>query len=124
MRRFGLGVGLLAALLVVSLAAGKRMEQLQTPVADHLEQAVSLAAQGAGEAAVTAVQMAKAQWEQGWKFLAAFADHAPMEEVDELFSAAAAYSPDSQEFGACCRQLLQRTAAVLRSQILSWWNLL
>ena len=124
MRRFGLGVGLLMILLVISLAAGKRMEQIQSPVADHLEQAVSLAAQGAGEAAVSAVQMAKAQWQRGWKFLAAFADHEPMEAVDELFSAAAAYSPDSQEFGAYCRQLLQRTAAVLRSQILSWWNLL
>lgn len=124
MRRFGLGIGLLVVLLVISLATGKMMEQIHDPVAKHLEQAVSLAADGAADAAVAAVQMAKEQWERGWKFLAAFADHAPMEEVDDLFNAVTAYSPDSQEFGAYCRQLIQRTAAVLRSQILSWWNLL
>ena len=124
MRRFGLGIALLGVLLLGSLAVGKQMEQIHGPVAQHIEQAISLAAEGSAERAAAAVALAKEQWNRGWKFLAAFADHQPMEEVDDLFAAVAAYSPDSQEFSACCQQLLQQTAAVLRSQILSWWNLL
>ena len=124
MRRFGLGIGLLLGLLVGSLAAGKQMEKIQSPIVQKLEQAVSLAMDGAEEAAVAAVQGAKELWQRGWGFLAAFADHEPMEEVDDLFSAVAAYPPDSKEFAACCYQLLQRTAAVIQDQTFSWWNLL
>lgn len=124
MKRFVFGIGLLAALLIGSLAVGKGMEQLHRPVEQSLNQAISLAAQGASEGAVAAVEAAKEQWRRGWQFMAAFADHEPMEEVDNLFSAVAAYGPDTEEFVACCRQLLQRTAAVLEDQSINWWNLL
>lgn len=124
MRRFALGIGVLVALLAGSLAVGKQVEQLHRPVMQSLEQAISLAGEGAEEGALQAVQVAKEQWRRGWQFVAALADHEPMDEVDELFSALGAYSPDSEEFMACCRQLLQRTGAVIREQTLSWWNLL
>ena len=124
MKRFVLGIGLLACLLAGSLAVGKRMEQLHDPVVRELREALSLAAEGAGDAAVAAVKLAKEEWNQGWTFIAAFADHEPMEEVDDLFSAVTEYLPDSEEFAACCQQLLQRTAAVVRDQAVSWWNLL
>ena len=124
MKRFILGIGVLAVLLVGSLAVGRRMERLHDPVVRELQEAVALAAEGAGDAAVAAVKLAKKQWEESWNFLAAFADHEPMEEVDDLFSAVTAYLPDSQEFAACCQQLIQRTAAVIQDQALTWWNLL
>lgn len=124
MRRFALGIGVLTALLLGSLAVGKQVEQFHGPVVRNLEQAISLAGEGAGEAAVRAVRAAKEQWDRGWQFVAAFADHEPMDEVEDLFSALSAYAPDSEEFVAYCRQLLQRTGAVMRDQTLSWWNLL
>lgn len=124
MRRFALGIGVLAILLVGSLAVGKRVDQLHGPVVRNLEQAIALAEEGAEAAALQAVQTAKEQWSRGWQFVAAFADHEPMDEVDDLFSALSAYKPDSAEFVAYCRQLLLRIGSVLRNQTLSWWNLL
>ena len=124
MRRFWLGIGVRAVLVLGSLAVGRKVEQLHTPVVRNLEQPISFAEEGAGEAALQAVRAAKEHWNQGWQFVAAFADHEPMDEVDNLFSALRAYAPDSAEFVACCQQLLQRTESVLRNQTLSWWNLL
>lgn len=124
MKRFVLGISLLVALLAGSLVVRKRMEQLHSPVVRELRQALSMAAEGAGDGAVAAVKLAKTQWDENWKFFAAFADHEPMDEVDSLFSAVGQYLPDSEEFKACCQQLIQRTAAVVRDQAVSWWNLL
>ena len=124
MRRFALGIGLLAILLAGSLAVGKRVEQLNRPVIENLTEAISLAAAGAEEEALAAVRAAKEQWDRGWQFMAAFADHGPMEAVDELFGALSAYLPDSEEFTAYCQQLIQRTQAAIRNQSVSWWNLL
>ena len=124
MKRFVLGIALLAFLLSGSVAVSRRMEQLQDPVVRELKEALALAAEGAGDAAVAAVKLAKEEWQESWKFFAAFADHEPMEEVDDLFGAVTAYLPDSQEFAAGCQQLIQRTAAVVRAQAVSWWNLL
>ena len=100
------------------------MEQLHDPVVLELKEALALAAEGAGDAAAAAVKLAREEWQEGWTFFAAFADHEPMEEVDDLFSAVTEYLPDSREFAACCQQLIQRTAAVVRDQAISWWNLL
>ena len=124
MKRFVLGISLLAALLIGSLAVGKGVEQRTHPVVQNLKQAISLAGTGAGEAALAAVEQAKAQWDRGWQFAAAFADHEPLDEVDDLFGALSAYLPDSGEFTAYCRQLIRRAEAVIRDQTLSWWNLL
>lgn len=124
MKRFVMGIALLAILLFGGLVVSRRMEQLHDPVVQELKAALTLAAEGAGDAASAAVKLAKEEWEKGWKFFAAFADHEPMEEVDDLFSAVTEYLPDSQEFAACCQQLIQRTAAVVRDQAISWWNLL
>lgn len=124
MKRFVLGLGLLAVLLAGSAAVGKRMEQLHSPVVRELKQAITLAQEGAAEAAAAAVTFARAQWDNNWTFLAAFADHEPLDEVDDLFSAVGEHLPDSEEFKACCQQLIQRTTAVIRDQAFSWWNLL
>ena len=124
MRRFALGIGVLTVLLASSLTVGKQVEKISLPVVRNLEQAVCLAQEGAGEAALRAVHTAQEQWHRGWQFVAAFADHEPMDEVDDLFGALRSYRPDSEEFIAYCRQLIQRTGAVIRDQSFSWWNLL
>ena len=124
MKRFILGISLLALLLVGSLFVSRKVENLYYPVLEDLGKAMDLAISGAGDTARAAAMAAKEAWQKNWQFTAAFADHAPMEEVDTLFSALCAYLPDSEEFQACCQQLIQRTSAVIRSQCFSWWNLL
>lgn len=124
MKRFILGVGLLAVLFGGSLLVSRKVEALYRPVLEDLTKATELAISGAGDAAKAAAMAAREAWQKNWQFTAAFADHEPMEEVDELFSALSAYLPDSEDFKACCQQLIQRTGAVIRNQTFSWWNLL
>lgn len=124
MKRFILGILLLSLLLIAGLGISRGMEVRHRPVTEDLSRACELALSGASEAARRAALAAKETWEAHWPFTAAFADHEPLEEVDDLFSALEAYSPDSEDFLACCQQLIRRTQAVIRAQCVSWWNLL
>lgn len=124
MKRFILGLALLGVLFAGSLGVGREMEILHQPVIRNLTKASELALSGAAEAAQAAALAAKEVWQENWEFTAAFSDHAPMEEVDDLFAALPAYLPEAEEFAAGCLQLVQRTAAVIRDHTLSWWNLL
>ena len=124
MKRFVLGIVLLAVLFGGSLGIGRGMEILHQPVIQNLTEAAELALSGATEAAPAAALAAKETWQENWKFTAAFSDHGPMDEVDDLFAALPAYLPEAEDFAANCLQLIQRTAAVIRDHTLSWWNLL
>lgn len=124
MKRFILGIALLAVLFGGSVWVGRGMEHLHQPVIEGLNQAAELALSGASEAAKAAALAAKEAWQENWEFTAAFSDHTPMDEVDDLFAALPAYPPEAEEFAAACLQLVQRTAAVIRDHALSWWNLL
>ena len=124
MKRFVLGILLLAVLFIGSLGIGRGMEIMHQPVIRDLNRAAELALSGATEAAQAAAAAAKETWQENWKFTAAISDHTPMQEVDDLFAALPAYLPEAEEFAANCLQLVQRTAAVIRDHTLSWWNLL
>ena len=124
MKRFILGVALLAVLFGGALAVGQVMEIRHQPVIRELNRAAELALSGASEAARDAALAARDAWQESWKFTAAFSDHTPMGEVDDLFAALPAYLPEAEEFAAACLQLVQRTAAVIQDHALSWWNLL
>lgn len=124
MKRFVLGIVLLAVLFGVALGVGRGMDILHQPVIRDLNRAAELALSGATEAARAAALAAREAWQENWKYTAAFSDHTPMGEVDDLFAALGAYSPEAEEFAATCLQLVRRTAAVIRDHALSWWNLL
>ena len=124
MRRFILGIGLLAVLFGGSLGISREMKILHQPVIQDLTRAADLALSGATEAAQAAAAAAKKTWQENWEFTAAFSDHTPMQEVDDSFAVLPAYLPEAKEFAANCLQLVQRTAAVIRDHTLSWWNLL
>ena len=124
MKRFILGILLLTVLLAGSLGISREMEILHQPVIRDLSRAAELALSGAMEAAQAAAAAAQETWQENWAFTAAFSDHSPMEEVDDLFAALPAYLPEAEEFAAACLQLVQRTATVIRDHTLSWWNLL
>ena len=123
MKKFGFGIALLAVLLLCSLATWWGMERLHRPIIQDLTRAVALAEENDPAAKETAMN-AKDQWQHNWHFAASFADHTPMEEIDDLFAELETYEPDSEEFKACCRKLIQRTEAMAEAQGLSWWSLL
>lgn len=124
MNRFGFGIGLLAALLICSLAAWWGMEQMHRPIVRQLTRAAVMAEAGEGETARETALQAREKWKRNWHFAASVADHTPMEEIDDLFAELEVYEPDSEEFMACCRQLIRRTEAMAQAQGLSWWSLL
>lgn len=124
MRRFILGASLLAVLLMGCLGVWWRMESVHRPVTDELIRAAELSRSGNGDAAVETVLHARELWEKHWRFTAAFADHGPMEQIDDLFYALDAYDPGTADYAACCLQLAQRTEAMAKDHALNWWNLL
>ena len=79
MKRFVLGIVLLAVLFGGSLGIGRGMEILHQPVIQNLTEAAELALSGATEAAQAAALAAKEAWQENWKFTAAFSDHGPMD---------------------------------------------
>lgn len=123
MRRFGFGIGLLVALLLGTLTIWWGMERLHSPIVQELTRAAALAEEGSPAAKETAMK-ARDQWQRNWHFAASLADHTPMEEIDDLYAALEAYDPDSEDFKACCRQLIRRTEAMAEAQGFSWWSLL
>ena len=124
MTRCVLGVCLLLVMLAGSLGVWWGMEKIHQPVTEGLEQAARFSQAGDRDAAEETAFLAREAWQEHWHFVAAFADHTPMEEIDALFRTLEAYSPVSDDFAACCLQLAQRTQAMAEAHQFSWWHLL
>lgn len=122
-RRFFLGVGLLAVLLVLGLFTAWAMERVQSPMAEKMEQAAVTQELQAG---YRLSQEAKADWQKNWRVVAAVADHTPMDEIDKLFAELEVYAREEEQvhFSACCAQLSSLLRAVSDAHSLNWWNLL
>lgn len=126
MNRYFLGIGLLGLLLVTGLLSGFLMEDHHAPIADRLEQAAELALSGDLQGSAARVQQAKEKWDRRWQVVASLSDHAPMDEIDGLFSQAELYCAAGRtgDFAACCARLSQLIRANGEAHALNWWNLL
>lgn len=126
MRRTVLGAGLLVVLLVLGLIISWGMNRMQLPLTETLEKAADAALSGEFSQAVDLGNAAKAKWEDQWNLTASLADHAPMDEIDGLFSQLEAYAREEEKthFAACCWELASLIQAVAEAHSLSWWNLL
>ena len=124
MRRYLVGIVLLGLLLAGTLGVWWRMAAVHRPVAEELIRAAEYSRQGDSAAAVDAARLAKKVWEDHWRFSAAFADHGPMEQMDDLFCTLEAYDPASADFAARCLQLAERSKAIIDDHAFNWWNLL
>jgi hypothetical protein len=90
--------------------------------------------QDAGEAAVAedwalAVQKAekcREKWERFRPVWASLTDHAPVEQVQLLFSQLELYEAEKRaaEFAVCCRSLAKEAEAIEESHGLAWWSIL
>ena len=120
MSRFRIGAGLLAVLLGVSLWAQSQMKAIQAPIAGQITQAEALAAGGSWPQAAAAVTQAREDWEESRTFVAALADHQPMEDIEGLFARLHAYeTEDRSEYAALCAEIARRIRAVAEAQELS-----
>lgn len=126
MKRFWIGVIILAILLAAGIGTTVFAVRTHTDISESLEQASEAALRGRWEEAKALSMGAKGKWEDYRKVTASIADHEPMEEIDDLFSQMEIYLLTRQQipFSACCASLGILTDAIGEAHAVSWWSLL
>lgn len=126
MKRFIIGICALTLLLAGGIGVSTSFSLVHAPTTELLQQAAQAAIQGEQETALSFSAQAQQRWENFWHFTAAFADHAPMDEIDGLFARLPflAQQQDLSEYAALCAQLSQMTNALANCHNLRWWTLL
>lgn len=126
MNRLWIGIGLLAALLAVGVAMLFVSRDFHETFTESLEQASRSAMAGNWQDAGQQAAKGKEKWERYQRFWAAFTDHEPVEDMENLFSQLEVYQARQLEvdFAAVCQNLVNLAAAMDESHSLSWWSLL
>ena len=126
MKRCWFGACLLAVLLAGSLSVTWGMDAAHRPVAEELSRAAASAQAGDWRQAGAEFRQAQAGWEKFAHFRACFADHTPMEAVDEELAAArsAAILEEWPDFAVSCARAAKMVTAVGEAHAFNWWNLL
>lgn len=126
MWRFFLGLGLLLALFGLCFTVMVYAQRTCAPLSDKLDQAAGAALSGDTAGALTTVRSCRRDWDALWGKTAAFTDHAPMDEIDSLFSQLEAYgaSGNREHMAAVCARLSELVQAIGEAQQLSWRNFL
>lgn len=126
MNRLRIGILVLAALLILGVAVTWAMEAIHAPMTKHLQQAAQAAMKEDWTSALRYAGEAKQNWKQRQRFIAAFADHTPMDELEGLFAELEIYAQarEKEHFAATCAHLAQLTQAMAESHSPTWWNLL
>lgn len=126
MRRFWLGLGLMAGLLVGGLFLSGKFSQIHAPMAEKLTRAADAARESDLSAASTWLEDAWQDWEKFRNFSASVTDHGPMGEMEGLFAEARYFglTGDTEELAATCGRLAALSRAMADSQKVNWWSLL
>lgn len=126
MKRFILGICLLAVMLGLGLWVMYAMNAVNEPVSQLLEDAAKTTLNGNLAEGIQLVNHARSTWDNCWHGTASAADHAPMDEIDSLFAQVEAYAQAGQaeEFAAHCARLSKLVEAVGEAHSLTWWNFL
>lgn len=124
-RRFYLGAGILALLLVLGIFNGHWLDQSNRQIVQRLIQAEEAAQEGNSDDALALAQQAKALWQSSWNRVAVVADHTAMDEIDGLFSQLVHYAREgAASFCATCARVRELVKAVSDGHQFTWWNLL
>ena len=126
MKKFWIGVTLLAFLLTAGLLNAWGMDRNYRKIASLLTEAGDMALSGEMARGADKAEAARELWEKYRNAVATVADHGPLENVESLFAQVKTYASaeNSMEFAACCRATSRQVAAVGEAQTLNWPNLL
>ena len=126
MKRIWIGIGLLAALLVLGIWVAGVMEEGHHPGARDLRRAAELTMEEEWAPAEALVRRARGKWQKNWRFSAAFADHEPMDQIDGLFAELEVYAKagDATAYSGTCAHLAELLEAMGNAHAFTWWNLL
>ena len=116
----------LVILLLTGLLVSRYIGQQQERIAKTLEDRAWMALSDQWSDARQAAAEARQQWEESWSLRAAFGDHTPMEEIDELFAQLniSASAGERTGFAQDCVVLASWIRAVGNAHRLSWQNVL
>ena len=114
MVRFRIGVGLLLALLVLSLGVQLGMAAAQKPVEKELKQALSAAWAGDFSATQEALHRAWQHWDRARTLSAMLADHAFLEDVEADFAMLSLWAREQErgDFCSLCAATILRLGAI------------
>ncbi|MBQ8768198.1 MAG: DUF4363 family protein [Oscillospiraceae bacterium] len=126
MKRLWIGVGFLIVMLAVAIFLTVLFDSIHTPLSEDLRQASRLAMAEDWEKATALTQQARADWKKYREFIAAVADHEPLEKMEYLLDQLDVYADlrRTVDFSAVCVELAAMADAMLESQSLTWWNFL
>lgn len=124
MKRLWIGVGFLIVMLAVAIVLTVLFDRIHTPLAADLQEAAQLAMAQNWEKATALTQQARADWKRYREFIAAVADHEPLEKMEYLLDQLQVYAKlhRTADFSATCVELAALADAMLESQSLTWWN--
>ena len=125
-KRFWLGVGVLAALLAVSIAVTAAMKAIHEPAAEGFAEAARIALEGDLPAAAARGRQARQRWQASRSFTASVADHGPMDTVEDLLAEMEVFAEaeDPEHFAAACARLAAAVKAMSDAHSPAWWNFL
>lgn len=126
MKRFWIGICVLALLAAAGLWGIGWMQRSCKPICRQLEQASQASLTGHWEQAAACFGQARAQWERWRDLAAAFTDHSLLEAAEGLLAQLQIYAKtrDAAAFAAGCAQLSQLVYTIADSHLPTWQNLL
>ena len=126
MKRGGMGIALLAILLIFGIVVSMEMRSVHQDISQLLDQAAQSAALEDWQQAEALALLARDQWVSHHNVTAAFADHTPMDELDGLFAELTVFldNRESPHFEATCARLSLLAQAMADSHGVQWWNVL
>ena len=125
MMRLWIGVGLLLALLLGSLTLCISIVPFHEKLAEDLDQAATLAAEGNWTQAQELAFAAQKRWQRHKNSIAAVTDHEPIEQMHTLFRELRFLSASQAgDFACLCIHLSETARAISETQALKWWGVL
>ncbi len=119
MNRMRLGLLLLAVLLAVSILIGIAIGSIHNSIAEAMLNA-------ADSTDIDLAFRTEERWQRWRGLTAAFTDHQPLEQLDQLFAQLSRQSAlaHPSEFSMLCVQAACVSRAIAESMELTWWNFL
>lgn len=110
MKRLWIGLALLTAVVAGGFWVAQVMENALVPGAALLEDAANLAQEGQWEQAEKQAQKAYRLWQEKRPMTTAFAEHEPIEQIDEEYLRLEVYARmgDQVQFVTTCRTLAEK----------------
>lgn len=126
MKRMWIGVGLLAAVLLIGIWASNQMGQIHGEIARDLNRAAQSALDEDWDMAGALFARAEKTWEKKHILTAIFSDHAPIENAEALFAQLkiSAQAENAESFATACACLASQLEAIGESQSFNLRNLL